>query len=96
MYLDNDRAPISTMQIAPARGKHLDDVAMVASTLAIVSMSSRGEIIASLLSFTLSAYTYSFFSSFFNGPHSVGNIEEQLSTASTSSQINAFSLVDEL
>lgn len=94
MYLDNDQYPISTMQIAPARGKHLDDVAMVASTLAIVSMSFRGEIIASLLSFTLSAYTYSFF--FFNGPHLVSKIEEQLSTASTSSQINAFSLVDEL
>jgi hypothetical protein len=56
------------MQIAPARGKHLDDVAMVASTLAIVSMSFRGEIIASLLIFALSAYTYSFFFlSFFRG-----------------------------
>jgi hypothetical protein len=61
MYLDNDQAPRPTMQIAPARGKHLDDVAMGAITVAIVSMSFRGEIIPSLLSFTLSAYTYSFF-----------------------------------
>lgn len=61
MYLDKDQARISTMQIAPARGKHLDDVAMGAITVAIVSMSFRGEIIASLLSFTLPAYTFSFF-----------------------------------